>query len=339
MNSRDPNNIEGTTDILLVTGFLGAGKTTFLKYLLSMKKDMSDTIVIVNEFGDIGIDGALLRRKDTDVIELTSGCICCTMAIDLTVLLTDLWNRFNPHYIIIECSGIADPFSLIPLFHKAPIKDHVRYLKTVTVLDADCWKLRHIMGRVLHHQLQAADMILLNKVDLLDNSEVKKNLKEMRESLPHISVVPTIFGRIDWESIWATRPFRTGSTPKIDSSEKLGPDEKMNEDSAGQDENLTVDNHEHAVQTAETGFITFSFRESRPINRDVFKKIIKELPPEIFRIKGPVHFQDETVFFNFVGGRTDWVPWDDVPETSLSFVGWDTDIEKILSEMKNCIIS
>ena len=78
--------------VVLLSGFLGAGKTTLLKRILSWETDLADTVVLVNEFGDVGIDGALLKQSGSDVIELTSGCICCTLSVDLTQSLTKMRN-------------------------------------------------------------------------------------------------------------------------------------------------------------------------------------------------------------------------------------------------------
>jgi G3E family GTPase len=111
MSTPRDNQPEHKADILLLAGFLGAGKTTLLKRILSWETDLSDTVVLVNEFGDIGIDGALLKDSGSDVIELTSGCICCTLSADLHQSLTRLWERFKPRRILIEASGVADPKS------------------------------------------------------------------------------------------------------------------------------------------------------------------------------------------------------------------------------------
>ena len=94
---------------------MGADKTTLLKRILSWEANLSETVVLVNEFGDIGIDGALLKDSGSDVIELTSGCICCTLSSDLHQSLTRIWNRFKPRRILIESSGVADPKSIAPV--------------------------------------------------------------------------------------------------------------------------------------------------------------------------------------------------------------------------------
>jgi G3E family GTPase len=303
------------TGILLVAGFLGAGKTTFLRHVISWKEDMSDTIVIVNEFGDIGIDGSLLQGDDSDVIELTSGCICCTLAVDLTILLKSLWERFNPRWIIIESSGIADPTSITALLQQDGIKEHIDFLKVITVLDADCWEVRGIMGQLFYHQIETADIILLNKIDLLDKAVIKQYLEEMHEALPETQVVPTIHCKIDPESILRD----------------------ADRDDTGLHNYETASRHAQGIHASDAGYIAFSFEDPRPIHESSFEQFIEELPREVFRIKGTVRYENRTVFINYVGGKTEWTPWTGSPETRLAFVGWDTEPEEILGRLQKCI--
>jgi G3E family GTPase len=303
------------TGILLVAGFLGAGKTTLLRHVISWKEDMSDTVVIVNEFGDIGIDGSLLQGEGSDVIELTSGCICCTLAVDLTILLKSLWERFSPRWIIIESSGIADPTSIIALLQQAGIKEHIDFLKVITVLDADCWEVRGIMGQLFYHQIETADIILLNKIDLLDKAIIKQYLEEMHETLPETQVVPTIHCKIDPESILRGA---VGEEPGLHNYE-------------------TASSNGQGIHASEAGFIAFSFEDHRAMNEASFEQFIEELPWEVFRIKGTVRYGDRTVFINYVGGKAEWTPWAGSHDTRLAFVGWDTEPEEILGRLEKCI--
>ena len=111
-DAHDPSHPE-TASVLLLSGFLGAGKTTLLKRILSWQRDLSNTVVLLNEFGDAGIDGALLEASGSGVVELTSGCICCTLSADLKQSLRDILDRFDPRRIFIESTGVADPTAII----------------------------------------------------------------------------------------------------------------------------------------------------------------------------------------------------------------------------------
>jgi G3E family GTPase len=339
MNQPNISNEDTKTGVLLLSGFLGAGKTTFLKHLLAWKEEMSDTVVIVNEFGDIGIDGSLLQGGESDVIELTSGCICCTLYVDLTITLKSIWERFNPRWVIIEASGIADPITIISALQQEGIQEHIKSLKVITVLDVDCWEIREVFGQVFYHQIENADMILLNKVDLIDKKVVKKDMEEIHELLPHTQVVPTIYCRVDYESIFTDvrqndphrhmltshgHPFSNGDHPEDDLKKHY---------------DTTIPDHGHGVHATDSGYNAFSFQESKPMHKASFQQFIKTLPWEIFRVKGPVRFQDSTLLLNYVGGKTDWSAWNGTAETHLSFIGWDTNSDETILKLKRCVAS
>ncbi|MCP4756614.1 MAG: GTP-binding protein [Proteobacteria bacterium] len=296
------------TKLLLVSGFLGAGKTTLLKHVLSWKRDMSDTVVIVNEFGDIGIDGSLLKGEASDIVELTSGCICCTLVSDLTFTLRKIWADHNPRWIIVEASGIADPKTIVQAFQRDEIMSRVEFLKTVTVLDGDFWEMRTVMGQFFSNQLETADLLLFNKIDLLDKEKAAKSLEEVREFLPQTQIIPTVHCGIDPDLFYTEAPNKDWR----------------------EDESLFT-------HDASPEFSTFSFSHSSPLNKAFFTKFIDELPKEIFRAKGTVHFEDSNLFLNFVTGKQDWTSWEGDPETRLVFIGWNPDEDAILHKLAACV--
>jgi len=337
MNNAITQKRDDKARVMLLVGFLGAGKTTLLKHILSWKADMSDTVVIVNELGDIGIDGSLLQGEESDIIELTSGCICCTLIVDLKVLLKRIWERFNPQWLFIEASGVADPASLNSLFHEDEIKQHTEFFQIITILDAECWEMREIMGQLFHRQLNAADLILLNKIDLLDTDKVKRCIKEVREALPQAKVLPTMHCRIDPESVsWEVRQ------DELDWAEVQSFAESLPQGSIkGTD--LNHDSHEHAHEqvdgdhASEADFVAFSFQDSKPLDEACFKRFIEELPFEVFRVKGTVRLPDRTVLVNFVGGRSEWTDCDYPADTRLAFVGWEIEADETLCKLKECV--
>jgi G3E family GTPase len=141
------SDLPGKASVLLLSGFLGAGKTTLLKRILSWQTDLTDTVVLVNEFGEVGIDGALLEVSGSGVVELTSGCICCTLSADLKQSLHAIWDRFQPRRIFIESTGAADPNGVIEVLMNEDLAGLLTIEKIVTVLDAISGK----RGRILDH--------------------------------------------------------------------------------------------------------------------------------------------------------------------------------------------
>ncbi|HKI50236.1 MAG TPA: GTP-binding protein [Desulfobacteria bacterium] len=329
MNQETDSNGNEMARLLLLAGFLGSGKTTLLKRILSWETDLSNSVVLVNEFGDIGIDGDLLKDSGSNVIELTSGCICCTLSADLKQSLEDIWKRFKPERIFIESSGVADPTAIITVLKEPLLMNSMRIDKVLTVLDADFWEAREVLGPLFYNQLEMADLILLNKIDTQAKEKIAGYLKEMHDMYPDTQIVPTIHCNIDPETLWANpesgKHFENRRAPLF--KEILPKWEDPNQ-SAG-------DPH---VQDAGR-FVTFSFQTAETMDESCFKQFVGGLPWELFRLKGPVRFKEDTILLNFVGGRSEWMPWKGDPETRLAFIGWDVDGDAILNELKKCLIN
>jgi G3E family GTPase len=323
MSAAPENQSNYKADILLLAGFLGAGKTTLLKRILSWEADLSETIVMVNEFGDIGIDGALLKDSGSDVIELTSGCICCTLSADLHQSLKRLWKRFKPRRILLEASGVADPKSITTVLQDPEIGQHMRLKKIITVLEADIWRAREVFGQLFYNQLEMAHLILLNKIDLMAAEKIPQFLDEIHDVIPDCQVVPTIHCEIDPETLWAQAKPKMSSLMPIDFFQPAALNDKSDSPGshpAGQEQNS------HPAKSV--NFVMFSFR-------DVF---IRNLPWELFRIKGTVRFADRLEMLNFVGGKSEWFPWEGEAETRLAFIGWKINADETLKELKRCLV-
>jgi G3E family GTPase len=316
--------------IILLSGFLGSGKTTVLKQILSWETDLSDTVVLVNEFGKVGIDGALLKDSGSDVIELTSGCICCTLSADLHQSLMRLWKRFKPRRILIEASGVADPKSITTVLQEAQLAQHMELKKIITVLEADIWGAREVFGQLFYNQLEMADLILLNKVDLIAAEQIPQFLDEIHDVIPESQVVPTIHCAIDPETLWTAEKHQTGELKPIQFPRAAS--------------NRILDSPVPAPSTQENAghpagaihYETFSFQGSHIFDEVCFKKFIRHLPWELFRIKGPVRFADRVAMLNFVGGKSEWAAWDGEPETRLVFIGWGVNAAQTLENLKKC---
>ena len=301
--------------VVLIVGFLGTGKTSLLKHIVTGKSDLSGTVLIINEFGKIGIDGSLIKKEDAEIIELTSGCICCTLAMDLRILLDKILKQYEPHTIFIEASGVADPRSLISIFNEEEIRSHILGNKTVTVIDAGFWEIRTIIGDIFHCQIDPADLILVNKVDLLPDDKVNQCLREVREMYPRSEVRPTVHCRIDLEKIlWSDK---------------------------AAEEVLPLRDHQklHGSETAEESFETLSYVNSGTMDEDCFKRFIRELSINVFRVKGTVRFHNRSMMLNHVGGKSEWIEEDSAVETRLVFIGWKIKEEEILLKLKGCLLS
>ncbi len=327
------NKPEHKADILLLSGFLGAGKTTLLKRILAWEADLSETVVLVNEFGDIGVDGALLKDSGSDVIELTSGCICCTLSADLKQALTRIWHRFKPRRILIEASGVADPKSITAVLQEPGIGQYMALKKIITVLDADIWGGREAFGQLFYNQLEMAHLILLNKVDLMPVEKIPQFLSEIHDAIPDAQVVPTVYCGIDPETLWTqARPKKFGLKPI-----QFFKPATLNAKHDSSEPHRAGEEHDHHPAKS-INFVTFSFQHPGIFDENCFKKFIQNLPWELFRIKGAVRFADRLEMLNFVGGKSEWSPWEGKAETRLAFIGWKINKEATLEDLKRCLL-
>jgi len=156
-------------DILLVSGFLGAGKTTLLKHLItSPTEGVGKVAVLVNEFGDVGIDGTILSGQDIDIVELTSGCICCTIKTDFFKAIGEIHERVCPDLLLVESTGVAQPGDILDVLSDPTLKEFSRLMKLVTVVDAGFFKAREVLGTFYVNQIRCADIVILNKADSVE---------------------------------------------------------------------------------------------------------------------------------------------------------------------------
>lgn len=310
--------------VILLSGFLGAGKTTLLQQILSWQEDLSGTVVVVNEFGDAGIDGSLLKESGSDIVELSSGCICCTLSGDFKQSLGSVWQRFRPQRVFIEASGVADPAAIVSVFDDPAIRACMQLGQIVTVLDADFWQAREVFGPLFFSQLETAHLILLNKIDLVEKDSIPRYLAEIHETIPRARVIPTVHCRIDPQVLWGGET-TDGSPlkPQLFFKKYISPDSRT---------------HQHVPADGDD-FVSFTFQSRRVLDEARFNRFLKGLPWEVFRIKGPLRFSGRTVMLNFVGGRSSCTPWEPVDQTQLVFIAWGVDPDEILQRLNSCFVT
>ena len=170
--------------VTIITGFLGSGKTTLLNHILTNQQGLK-TAVLVNEFGEIGIDNELIVSTDENMVELNNGCICCTINSDLVDAVYKVMERQdNIDYLVVETTGLADPLPVALTFLGTELRDLTRLDSIVTLVDAANYSLDLFNSDAAFSQIAYGDVIVLNKTDLvdqtyLDSLEVKiRDIKE-----------------------------------------------------------------------------------------------------------------------------------------------------------------
>jgi G3E family GTPase len=280
---------------------LGAGKTSAVQHLLRAMPDPRETVVMVNEFGQLGIDGQLLERPGISLYQLINGCICCLLEHDLIATMGRILDERRPRRILLEASGVADPENLRRSLGGSALRDRARVAKVVTVLDARMWPRRAVLGKLFHSQLAQADQILLNKMDLLEPDQAGALRQAVGAAFPRAELIPTVLGEVPPDRFWAEilRGFRLVPPLAVFSG------------------------------APETAFVSCHLQSPDPVDRDGFAAFLAFPPAGLFRAKGQLLFIDGSRrLFDWVDGRLDWhEPLDSIPGTHIVLIGRSLDAE------------
>ncbi|MBX9590956.1 MAG: GTP-binding protein [Hyphomonadaceae bacterium] len=195
--------------IILLFGFLGSGKTTLAQRILEQWAPKEKLALIVNEFGDVGVDGEILKGNGIDMVELSSGCLCCTLRGSLMYAIEQLSARAPLKHIVIEATGVAEPEQMLEDFADPTFRARFEIGPITTVLDAPKYtKIRPMLGEFFDAQVEKADLVVLNKIDLADAALLDAVADEVRDLNPDALVRFAERGDIDLSEIMQGPPSR-----------------------------------------------------------------------------------------------------------------------------------
>jgi len=306
--------------IAVVTGFLGAGKTTLLNHILTAEHGRRIG-VLVNDFGSINVDAELIADVSEEMISLANGCICCTIRMDLiqaVLKLADLPDR--PEQIVIESSGVANPAGIVKSFLEPDIWGTVQLDGVITVVDAQqALDLPQEEGRLARAQVAGGDLVLLNKVDLVDAETLARVHAWIDSIRPGVQVFDTTQARLPMEILLGT----TALVPKqVDAGTDAGLAVHVHEVSTTAGDQSHDHDHEHELL-----FDTWTYTADAPLQLALMQEILKHLPSTVFRVKGFVYAIEEPesrMVVQLVGRRATVTPtrtWGtEQPQTRLVFI-------------------
>ncbi|HXC51602.1 MAG TPA: GTP-binding protein [Candidatus Limnocylindrales bacterium] len=193
--------------VLVVSGFLGSGKTTLVRHLLEEgQRDGIRTAVVSNEFGELGIDEALLASADGDFVELSGGCVCCRLSDDLLKTLQQLWERTHPERVVVECSGIALPYDTLINFWRDPVREWATDESSVVVVSAEQVAAGRDLDHTFEDQVCSADLLVLSKVDLVGEEGAERAEQLLRRMQPDVAIVRATYGNVDSRVFFPPEP-------------------------------------------------------------------------------------------------------------------------------------
>jgi cobalamin biosynthesis protein CobW len=217
MAERTEEQIEKKVPALVVSGFLGSGKTTLIRNLLDQAvADGVRVALVSNELGELGIDRALLGRGGEAFVEIEGGCVCCELSDDLLETLEMLWQKVRPDRVVIETSGVALPFDTQLNFWRDPVRRWMGDDMAVVVVNAEQLVEGRDLAGTFTDQVTSADLLVLNKVDLIDAGQLERAESRLRAIEPEAPLVACSQGRVPPDLLFPPDPGemdRSGEAP------------------------------------------------------------------------------------------------------------------------------
>jgi G3E family GTPase len=328
--------------VTIITGFLGAGKTTLLNHILNNQQGLK-TAVLVNEFGEIGIDNDLIVATGDDMVELSNGCICCTINGELLEAVYRILERPEKvDYLVVETTGLADPLPVAMTFLGSDLRDLTRLDSIITLVDAENFGAEILEGEVARSQIVYSDMILLNKCDLVDAARLGALEAELLAIKPEARILRSVKGEVPLPLLLSVGLFESDKVVAQQSHEACDHDHGVcvHEPEAGHDHSACDHDHGHGEHTesaepghgeaghhdhhhdhhhnhhhdhgahpdhqAIEGFTSLSFSSEGPFALRKFQNFLdNQMPKGVFRAKGILWFNesDRRHIFHLAGKR------------------------------------
>jgi G3E family GTPase len=312
--------------VTLLTGYLGAGKTTLLNRILTYEHGKK-VAVIVNEFGDVGIDHQIIVNADEEIFEMNNGCICCTVRGDLIRIIGNLMKRRDKFdHLVIETTGLADPAPVIQTFFMdEDVQTQTNLDSVVTVVDAKhIWQ--HWEAEEAQEQIAFADVVLLNKTDLVTPEELDELERRIRSMNALAKIYRTRNAELEMDALLGIGAFDLNRALEIDP-------EFLNETA-----------HEHDETVGSVAIVEAGEVDGDKLN-EWLSKLLQTQGPDIFRMKGILTIAGEDQRFVFQGvhmlfdGRADR-PWKSNEErkNELVFIGRNLDEAQLREDFRACLV-
>lgn len=333
--------------VTLITGFLGSGKTTLLNHILSNNTDLK-VAVLVNEFGDINIDSQLLISTDDDMVELSNGCICCTIndgLVDAVYRILERDDRID--YIVIETTGLADPLPIVLTFLGTELRDLTRLDSIITMVDAEAFTPNHFDSEAALKQITYADVTILNKTDLASPEQVEQLETYIKTIKASARILHSQQGQVPLQlilDVGYNHPATYADFVQEEGKQTQHDSHHSHDHGHHDHDHCEHDHHEHhhSAHLENDGFVSVTFESDRPFLVKKFEYFLQEnLPQNVFRAKGILWFQESELrnIFQLSGPRFDLKgeQWHGLPKNQLVFIGRHLNASEIRAKLLECL--
>jgi G3E family GTPase len=347
--------------VTIITGFLGSGKTTLLNHILTNQQGIK-TAVLVNEFGEIGIDNELIISTDDNMVELSNGCICCTINEDLVqAVYKVLEHPEKVDYLVVETTGLADPLPVALTFLGTELRDMTRLDSIITMVDCANYSLDLFNSEAAYSQIAYGDIIVLNKTDLVDEADVDLLEVRIRDIKDSARILRTQKSQVSLPLILSVGLFE--SDQYFEAAEAKEKHDHDHHDHDHDHHNCSEHDHDHdhhdhdhhdhehhhhhhSDHLENDGFTSLSIASDQPFSIRKFQYFLdNQLPENVFRAKGILWFNESPKrhIFHLSGKRftledDEWKTNSD-RKNQLVFIGQNLDHETLRNQINHCFAS
>ena len=337
--------------VTVLTGFLGAGKTTLLNHILSNQQGLRSA-VLVNEFGEVGIDNELVVATSDQMVELSNGCICCSINGELQEAVQRVLERPEPlDLIVVETTGLAAPLPVALTFMAGDLRDRLRLDSIITLIDAEHFSATALESPIARAQVVYGDILLLNKADLVDEQRLDEVEAELRAIKTDARILRACRGDVPLGLLLSVGLFESDRLASLQALEEAHEhhhnhgDQHRSEHSEKDHHHGHQHEHEHHRHTPELeGFSSVSLAVDAPFDLRRFQHFLdNQLPESVFRAKGVLWFRESERrhLFHLCGKRftiddSDW-PEGSERHTKLVAIGKGLDQTALRAQLEACV--
>ena len=329
--------------VTIISGFLGSGKTTLLNHILKNQVGIK-TAVLVNEFGEIGIDNDLIIEGSEDMIELNNGCICCSINGELLNTVSKVLERAEKlDYLIVETTGLADPLPVAMTFAAGDLREKVRLDSIITVIDGENFDFEINNTSVAYSQILYGDILLLNKSDLVNEQQLKKIEEFINKIKKEPRILRSTNSEVALHTIMSVGLFET-DTFEFEKNKKNV--EQNSHDHSSHSHDHSSHSHDHSSHSHDLinnidGFTSVSYETFEPFSLRKFQYFLdNQISQNVFRAKGILWFMEsERKHIFHLSGKIfslDDEEWTKEKSNKIVLIGKNLDHQTIKNQLSSC---
>ncbi len=329
--------------VTIISGFLGSGKTTLLNHILKNQVGIK-TAVLVNEFGEIGIDNDLIIEGSEDMIELNNGCICCSINGELLNTVSKVLERAEKlDYLIVETTGLADPLPVAMTFAAGDLREKVRLDSIITVIDGENFDFEINNTSVAYSQILYGDILLLNKSDLVNEKQLKKIEGFINKIKKEPRILRSINSEVALHTIMSVGLFETDTFEFEKNKKNI---KQHSHDHSSHSHDHSSHSHDHSSHSHDLinnieGFTSVSYETFEPFSLRKFQYFLdNQISENVFRAKGILWFMESERkhIFHLSGKRfsLDDEEWTKEKSNKIVLIGKNLDHQTIKNQLSSC---